>query len=635
MKRDIISQLEAAGLKQSPGIDWPIAHFDGGGAAGDGGAAAGDGGVGSGASGGGGNEYAGDTGPSRPSDAVRFALPKPKTPLYTGKSLLEQVQNSNPGMKANEAQAVAQQLYKSGVTDLNATQAYGYADKQIEVTPAVFNNDGDEVTPATYRAPTAADIRPEYSTDLLTAKGDPVPTSFDLGNHYTASIGVGADGSIKPAVSYQAPSHGFFGDLFAALGPVGPLVMAVVAPELLPYYSVASGVAQGQDLGSIVKNAGLSAIGANIAGGISGGLADTLGSTGANLAGRALSSEIMSGGKTDLGKLLTNAAISGGIGQLTNTGPSASDLTEGYFAPGGEGYIAPEEPTAPVTVPTQAEQQPAVDDFIKQIEQYQAPEPTVEQIMASEPPPAVAPAAPVEEPTDTVQALLDSQQPAPTNQAEIDQQTQDLLSSLSGGTDNGTSDNGTPANDQAEWDVPVAPSELQTALDNLPQEQAEWDVPVNPDDLNTALTEIAAPEPNDTPSPTEQDVLDFMKEHPDAVAGTATRVAAGKAVAAKTAAAEAASDKATADKAAADKAVADKAAASVPVQQYMPSVGDVAHIKSLESLFGPLLGTLPAEPAHEKKDDSLSVLEDMDQEYASGGHVDDFSVEALLHILRS
>jgi len=295
---------------------------------------------------------------------------------------------------------------------------------------------------------------------------------------------------------------------------------------------------------------------------------------------------------------------------------------------------------AQLGVTTEEENQKASDDLAAALNEIQQPTPEtpssndyLQELIDSQQPPdkteieqrtqellaqLQSPAQPVEkptaptEPTDAVQALLDSQQPAPTNQAEIDQQTQDLLNYLSGGTNNGTSDNGTPANDQAEWDVPV-----------------------NPNDLNTALTEIAAPEPNDTPSPTEQDVLDFMKEHPDAVAGTATRVAAGKAVAAKTAAAKAASDKATADKAAADKAVADKAAASVPVQQYMPSVGDVAHIKYLESLFGPLLGTLPAEPAHEKKDDSLSALEGMDQEYANGGHVDDFDVDALLHILRS
>lgn len=72
---------------------------------------------------------------------------------------------------------------------------------------------------------------------------------------------------------------------------------------------------------------------------------------------------------------------------------------------------------------------------------------------------------------------------------------------------------------------------------------------------------------------------------------------------------------------------------------YMPSVGDVAHIKSNESLFGALPGSepTPASSAQEKQSDPLAELQSQyeDQQYASGGHVDDFSVDALLHILRS
>jgi hypothetical protein len=447
----------------------------------------------------------------------------------------------------------------------------------------------------------------------------------------------------------------------------------------------------GGDIGKGALMGGLGGAGSAAGNAISSGLTDTLGSTGANIVGNIARAEIASGGKADP----VSALISGGLNAGTNavlgqidgfsdlspalqksiTSTVANTLQTGnvdpskaistalaaatsmvneenainpYFQTGaGTGDLpSVEEPTAPVTVPTQAEQQPAVDDFIKQIEQYQAPEPTVEQIMASEPPPAVAPAAPVEEPTDTVQALLDSQQPAPTNQAEIDQQTQDLLNYLSSGTDNGTSDNGTPANDQAEWDVPVAPSELQTALDNLPQEQAEWDVPVNPDDLNTALTEIAAPEPNDTPSPTEQDVLDFMKEHPDTSSGTAAKTAATKAAADKAARDKAARDKAAAEKAARDKAANDafnqlKAQAQAQQNQQdalmkmMSSNNDVAHIKSNTNLFGAIPGMEPPASSAQQQPDPVAALQGMDQQYAIGGHVDDFDVDALLHILRS
>ena len=76
---------------------------------------------------------------------------------------------------------------------------------------------------------------------------------------------------------------------------------------------------------------------------------------------------------------------------------------------------------------------------------------------------------------------------------------------------------------------------------------------------------------------------------------------------------------------------------------YMPGVGDLAHIKWDNGLYGILpWEEQPAAPAEETKhgkkssensDDLISQLED--SQYATGGHVDDFSIEALLHILRS
>jgi len=71
----------------------------------------------------------------------------------------------------------------------------------------------------------------------------------------------------------------------------------------------------------------------------------------------------------------------------------------------------------------------------------------------------------------------------------------------------------------------------------------------------------------------------------------------------------------------------------------LPGVGDVAHIKWENGLFGVLpweeQPAAPAENKHHGKssEDILSALEE--SQYATGGHVDDFSVEALLHILRS
>jgi hypothetical protein len=72
----------------------------------------------------------------------------------------------------------------------------------------------------------------------------------------------------------------------------------------------------------------------------------------------------------------------------------------------------------------------------------------------------------------------------------------------------------------------------------------------------------------------------------------------------------------------------------------MPGVGDLAHIKWENGLFGVLPWEEP--PVKHKTDDNkeesesdalLAALED--SQYASGGQVDDFSVDALLQILRS
>ena len=85
------------------------------------------------------------------------------------------------------------------------------------------------------------------------------------------------------------------------------------------------------------------------------------------------------------------------------------------------------------------------------------------------------------------------------------------------------------------------------------------------------------------------------------------------------------------------------ALAAAIAQGYMPGVGDLAHIKWENGLYGILpWNEQPATSAEDTKrgkdssensDDVLAALED--SQYATGGHVDDFSIEALLHILRS
>lgn len=459
----------------------------------------------------------------------------------------------------------------------------------------------------------------------------------------------------------------------------------------------------------------------------------------------------------------------------------------------------------PVTVPTEAAQLSLVGELIKQIESAQPATQTIEQITAPGLPPEVSQAEPVtEQPvepvkvgelapevTPEVQALIDEavtgqQESAQTQQPTIDQQTQQLLSDLSGETDIGvtpeeitpkaeetpqsfddflktigidsTDPDATPSpsnqdildaigytdSDSVKSDgtevLPGTGDELVPGtvddryggtgdvsgytdpgtLDNgyggtdaevlddgyggtepvtLPgtdDDQAKWDTLVDPEDLDTALTEIMSPEQTDTTSPTEDDVLDFIKEHPEyedfdkemleqikdvtpAEDDIPEMVVTDKKeppdydsfdddmlrqiedpipyeededkksvtpklpvtpktpVKPKT---PVTGKKSTTEKTPAVNTDALKTLLAALLanqqQQYLPGIGDVARIKSDESLFGAIPGTSPAQDAQETQYDPVAeLLAQGDEEYARGGHVDEFSVEALLQILRS
>ena len=333
-------------------------------------------------------------------------------------------------------------------------------------------------------------------------------------------------------------------------------------------------------------------------------------------------------------------------------------------------------PAEQITVPTQAEQQPAVEEFIRQIEQYQAPEPTVEQIMAAEPPPAVNQAEPVQEepvfkaepeaagtdaefykmigidpstlaPFANVEGELDASDLAINRAYKIDQANQQQIADdLANVTVTAPYDSSaepgfegwTPpvdfSTDQEPgfetWNPPETPAEdipeieITAPRDEAPVDDSEpgwegWTPPPTVPDYST-FDEDMLRQIQDLPTAEELPITPAPKISVTPTSKTPA-VAPVKTVAP------------VVKKPAAAPVVATPATQAA--QGYMPGVGDVAHIKSLESLFGPILGTLLAEQTNEKQDDALSALEDMDQEYASGGHVDDFSVEALLHILRS
>jgi hypothetical protein len=481
----------------------------------------------------------------------------------------------------------------------------------------------------------------------------------------------------------------------------------------------------GGDIGKGALMGGLGGAGSAAGNAISSGLTDTLGSTGANIVGNIARAEIASGGKADPVSALISGGLNAGtnavLGQIDgfsdlspavqksitaavsntlqtgNVNPSklvSIAIAEAKSAVDQENAINPyfqtgagtgdlpsvEEPTAPVTVPTQAEQQPAVDDFIKQIEQYQAPEPTVEQIMASEPPPAVAPAAPVEEPaaptepTDVVKQLetagLTNDYSVPANYNLFSDSTAaPSLDEMGGGqgfqvapVDENQNVGYEPVDYSLNTSTPFEGLQMPTApnIDSMGGGQG-FTVPVAGGTMTESgfIPTGTAPDLGDPnsfinkPAP-GGDVSAAVKAATDKAAmdrAAATKAAADKAASDKAAADKAAADKAAADKAAAEKAARDKAAndafnqlkAQAQAQQnqqdalmkMMSSNNDVAHIKSNTNLFGAIPGMEPPASSAQQQPDPVAALQGMDQQYAIGGHVDDFDVDALLHILRS
>lgn len=108
-------------------------------------------------------------------------------------------------------------------------------------------------------------------------------------------------------------------------------------------------------------------------------------------------------------------AASGYMGGSSD-GPKSEDFIQGYFQPGGEGYIAPAEEqaasepvVAPVSEPITVEQEPAnVEEFIKSLEQYVAPEP----IAMPSPDEDFVPTLPTPEPAPAPEPITVKQEPA-------------------------------------------------------------------------------------------------------------------------------------------------------------------------------------------------------------------------------
>jgi hypothetical protein len=268
-------------------------------------------------------------------------------------------------------------------------------------------------------------------------------------------------------------------------------------------------------------------------------------------------------------------------------GPSSSDMIEGYFAPGGEGYIAPTE-EGPLTMEGMTPEEVSAIDWASLYA-----EPTTNPVTG-----------------ETIVGGDLSQYP-----------NQDFGDSAADYLANGQINVG-PGGFTSGWQT--------SGSDRIMLQDDGTGIGINENGESYALT------PEQVTTMIDNGQLNTKESgYVDATGGTGN-TPGGSGAAATPRAPTAPVAPAPAAPAAPVKTVAPVAAPATQVAQgYMPGVGDVAHIKSLESLFGPILGTLPAEPDKDIQDDSLSALEGMDQDYASGGHVDDFSVEALLHILRS
>jgi hypothetical protein len=124
-----------------------------------------------------------------------------------------------------------------------------------------------------------------------------------------------------------------------------------------PAGSAALNAAMGKSVGDIAKSALLSYAGGQAAGAVSGmeGIQDILGKTGTDLASKAASSFVTNQGKFDLEKFLLSQGLNAGKNALSSANSfggwdaNSKDFTEGYFLPGGEGYIDPMSKTAGVT----------------------------------------------------------------------------------------------------------------------------------------------------------------------------------------------------------------------------------------------------------------------------------------------
>jgi len=127
-------------------------------------------------------------------------------------------------------------------------------------------------------------------------------------------------------------------NLMQDLGPIGNIALTAIGG---PMAVAAVAALSGKPPGDILKSAALSYLGGQAGNFVSGmeGITDVLGDVGTNVASNAAKQYVGSGGKgiNPLG-LVLGSGVTNGLFADGSTGPNSADFTEGYFNEGGEGY---------------------------------------------------------------------------------------------------------------------------------------------------------------------------------------------------------------------------------------------------------------------------------------------------------
>ena len=495
--------------------------------------------------------------------------------------------------------------------------------------------------------------------------GQVIPVTYDRAKPNDWGGTFAGDSSSGFGVQFDAQGNPYFYtqydtvDPFGGLGPILGIAASYFGGPLgAAAFQAANTIARGGDFGDVLESGAKGYLGGQLGGELASGLTGTLGSTMANIVGDVAKQSVVSGGKIDpvqallsggfsagtnavLGEIpgfadmsksaqasltnlvantlktgdldpakAVNAAINAGMSFANQSGPSSSDMIEGYFAPGGEGYIAPTD-IAPVTMDGMTPGEVSEIDWASLYA-----EPTTNPVTG-----------------ETIVGGDLSQYPV-----------QDFGESAKDALETGTINVG-PGGFTSGWQT--------SGADRIMLQDDGTGIGVNENGESYALT------PEQVTAMISNGQLNTQESGYVAATGGTGNLPGGSGAAAKeaqqkaAASAKAASDKAAADKAAADKAAADKAARDKAandafnqlkaqqaaqqaqqnaLMQMMSGNPELANIKSNTNLFGAIPGMEPPASSAQQQDTPDTSW---DQQFATGGHVDDFSVDALLHILRS